>query len=133
MARRRERSELAELLADHDPAVVALALALRSLILEEAPSANETAYDAGYAVSSFFSFTGKWTEAFCYVAAYARHVNLGFNRGADLPDPDRRLRGTGKQLRHLKIKTEDDLQKVYLKDLLRAAIARVQGPSPESR
>lgn len=125
-------NKLAELIADREPAVVELALALRSVILELAPTASETVYDAGYAVSSFFSFTGRWTEAFCYVGVYARHVNLGFNRGAELPDPDRRLRGTGKKMRHLKIKTEADLEKTYLKDLIRAALARAVGDAPES-
>lgn len=38
----------------------------------------------------------------CYLASYSDHVNLGFYRGAELPDPRKLLEGTGKALRHVK-------------------------------
>src|SRR5262245_16718969 len=42
-------------------------------------------------------------ELFCYVAAHADHVRLGFFEGARLDDPERLLEGTGKRLRFLKV------------------------------
>jgi hypothetical protein len=123
---RKPGKELLVLLAERDPAVAKLALALRALILERAPAARETVYDAGYTVAVHFSFTDRWQDAFCYVAVYARHVNLGFNRGTDLPDPERRLRGTGKRMRHLKVRTQDDLGQQYLRGLLDAATAKAE-------
>jgi hypothetical protein len=42
--------------------------------------------------------------AFAYVNAFRAHVNLGFFHGADLPDPARLLEGTGKQMRHVKLR-----------------------------
>lgn len=44
------------------------------------------------------------SEPFCYVVHHARHVNLGFCDGASLPDPARLLEGTGKTMRHVKLK-----------------------------
>ncbi len=126
MSVRKPGKELLALLAERDPAVAQLALALRALVLEEAPTARETVYDAGYTVAVHFSFTDRWQDAFCYVAVYARHVNLGFNRGADLPDPERRLKGTGKRMRHLTVRTEDDLRQQYVRDLLDAARAKAE-------
>ena len=40
---------------------------------------------------------------FGYVNAFKAHVNVGFFRGADLPDPDQLLEGTGKFMRHVKL------------------------------
>ena len=36
-------------------------------------------------------------------------MNLGFNQGATLADPDGILEGNGKQIRHIKIRTPSDL------------------------
>jgi hypothetical protein len=118
--------ELLDLLADHDPVVVRLALALRSMVLELAPDANETVYDASYTVSDIFSFTDRWQDSFCMVATYGRHVNLVFTHGSRLADPGRRLRGSGKQLRHLQVRTEADLQNSDLGDFLNAAIVKAR-------
>jgi hypothetical protein len=126
MATKKPNKELLELLADHEPAVVKLALALRSLVVETAPTANEIVYDAGYTISDIFSFTQRWQDSFCFIATYSKHVNLGFTHGAKLADPERRLRGKGKQLRHLQVRTEEDLQNEDLRTFLIAAIAHAQ-------
>ncbi len=41
---------------------------------------------------------------FGYVNVYTSHVNVGFFHGAALPDPARMLQGTGKYMRHVKLK-----------------------------
>jgi hypothetical protein len=73
--------------------------------------------------SDAFSFNDRWQDSFCMVVVYTKHVNLMFTHGAKLPDPDRRLRGSGKQIRHLQVKSEDDLQNEVLRHFLNAAIA----------
>jgi hypothetical protein len=42
--------------------------------------------------------------AFGYVNAFTVHVNVGFFRGAELPDPKDLLEGTGRLMRHVKIR-----------------------------
>ena len=78
-----------------------------------------------------YSFTGRLKESFCHIAVYSRHVNLGFNRGADLPDTRNLLQGSGKQVRHVTIRDPQDLRNPVLKHLLRLAIqnARVLAAS----
>ena len=44
--------------------------------------------------------------AFGYVNAFTAHVNVGFFRGAELADPDGLLEGTGKFMRHVKLRPE---------------------------
>ena len=41
--------------------------------------------------------------AFGYVNVFTAHVNVGFFRGAELPDPDSLLQGAGKFMRHVKL------------------------------
>ena len=41
---------------------------------------------------------------FGYVNVFTSHVNLGFFHGAALPDPARLLQGTGKFMRHVKLR-----------------------------
>ena len=108
-------------LAEYDLRVGELALALREIVLGEAPDAIENVFKS-YVVATNYSFTGKSSQSFCYVAVYTGHVNLGFTRGVDLEDPKGLLIGEGKQMRHLKVLEPQDLKNPYLRPFLRAAI-----------
>jgi hypothetical protein len=97
-------------------------LALREVVLEEAPEAIESVVK-GYAVAIGFSFSGKpLKDGFCHIVTYSSHVNLGFNRGAQLPDPSRVLAGSGKLIRHLTIKNQSELDRPFVRRYLQAAI-----------
>jgi len=119
--------ELLQFLSPYDKPVRELALAVRAMVLEEAPSAIEMIYDAYNAVALGYSFTGRLKEAFCHVAVYTGYVNLGFNHGADLPDPRGVLEGSGKQVRHIRITRREDLARPWMRRYLRAAMAQVGG------
>ena len=41
---------------------------------------------------------------FAYVGVFSAHVNVGFFHGASLSDPARLLEGTGKSMRHVKLR-----------------------------
>jgi hypothetical protein len=118
-----------EFLHAFDPHVRELALAARAAVLAAAPDAGELAYDAYNVVALAFTFSGRFKEAFAHVAAYAEHVNLGFNQGATLPDPDGRLRGTGKAIRHVRLHAETDLVDPSVQALIRAAAAGAARPA----
>ena len=59
--------------------------------------------------------------AFAYVNAFTAHVNVGFFRGAELADPGRLLEGTGKYMRHVKLRPGGDIDRTALRDLIEAA------------
>jgi hypothetical protein len=59
--------------------------------------------------------------AFGYVNAFTAHVNVGFFRGAELPDPDHLLEGTGKFMRHVKLRPDRDLNAAALTNLIQSA------------
>jgi len=124
---------LIQFLRPYDAAVAELALALRRMAIAAAPTAIEIVYDAYSAVSIGFSFTGRLKEMFLHIAVYRDHVNLGFNWGADLPDPQRFLIGKGSQVRHLTVSTQADLKQPHLLEFIGLAIDRslmMRGPAP---
>ena len=61
--------------------------------------------------------------AFAYVNAFTAHVNVGFFRGAELADPARLLEGTGKYMRHVKLRPDDDTDATALIELIETAYA----------
>lgn len=122
------RREYLEFLSAYEPEITALALAVRALVLTEAPDAVELLYDAYNAVSAGYSFTGRPSDAFIHIAAYAGWVNLGFNHGADLDDPDGVLQGRGRQVRHIRIASIADARKPVVRAFVRAAIREALRP-----
>ena len=46
---------------------------------------------------------------FCYIKAFKNSVNFGFWRGVDLDDPDGLLKGSGEKMRHVALKSADDI------------------------
>src|SRR5687767_990623 len=59
--------------------------------------------------------------AFAYVNAFKAHVNVGFFRGAELADPAGLLEGTGKYMRHVKLRPAGDIDATALINLIESA------------
>jgi hypothetical protein len=56
--------------------------------------------------------------AFAYVNAFTAHVNVGFFRGAELADPIGLLEGTGRFMRHVKLRPDRPFDAKALKELI---------------
>lgn len=56
-----------------------------------------------------------------YVNAFTHHVNVGFFQGASLPDPAGLLQGSGKFMRHVKLRPGVAVDEAALKALIAAA------------
>lgn len=67
------------------------------------------------------------TLAFGYVNAFREHVNVGFFLGAILNDPAGLLQGTGRYMRHVKIRPGDGVDDDALRRLIRNAYADMRG------
>ncbi len=65
--------------------------------------------------------------AFAYVNAFKAHVNVGFFHGAELPDPNGLLEGTGKFMRHVKLRPEREVEPAALLELIKTAYADMKG------
>jgi len=122
--RRPPDPHLLDFLTAYDRTIADLALALREIILEEQPDASESVYQV-YTVAIWFGFSGKMKDMFCYITTHAGHIDLGFPRGANLPDPNRVLEGEGKAMRHIKFTSMSDLERPFLRRYIQAAIEQV--------
>lgn len=60
---------------------------------------------------------------FAYVNAFTAHVNVGFFRGAQIADPAGLLEGTGRFMRHVKLRPNDDVDARALTRLIETAYA----------
>ena len=64
--------------------------------------------------------------AFAYVGAFTSHVNVGFFQGASLADPAELLQGTGKRMRHVKLRWGEPVNETALHALILAAYHDMQ-------
>lgn len=63
------------------------------------------------------------TDMVFAVGAFARHVSVEFWRGSTVPDPDHLLEGTGKNLRHVKVRSIEEVTSPRFVRLLQRAVA----------
>lgn len=63
---------------------------------------------------------------FGYVNVFTSHVNVGFFRGAALPDPAHLLQGTGKYMRHVKLRAGEQTNPAALSSLIDAAFCDIK-------
>lgn len=112
----------AEILGPCEPAVRELMHAARALLVAEDPDTHEVPRTGERAIS-YGVGPSKMKQAYCYLMPQRDSVNLGFFHGAGLPDPDALLTGTGKSLRHVKLRSPADLRSPALRRLVQAAIA----------
>ncbi len=63
---------------------------------------------------------------FGYVNMFAAHVNVGFFQGASLADPARLLQGSGKRMRHVKLRAGAEIDTSALAQLIEAAYSDIK-------
>ena len=115
--------ELLDLLKRYDRGVQELTFALRELVLEELAPCCEYIVEV-YIVSILYGPTHRMKDGICYIGVIKDQVNLGFIRGRELADPQRILEGTGKQMRHIKIRNMSDLERPAIRAYLQEACER---------
>lgn len=107
---------------DDNPELQKVARALRSCVKKLVPGVKQT-------VNAWGIPTFEAPDPFCFYMAGKNHVTLGFHHGTSLEDPRGLLEGTGKNLRHVKLRVAEDLDQKGLKNLVRAA-ARFRSKTP---
>jgi hypothetical protein len=113
--------DVQRLLAGHAPELRAIEQALRERIRGEFPGAVEQV-DFGNKLIAF-GHTMKIRGLLFAIIAHTAHVNLQLADGADLPDPTGIVEGTGKRIRHVKIRTVEAASSEPVIALIRAQLA----------
>ena len=118
-----------ELLADVEPDLAAIARRLRAIIRAVDVSTVETVR-LGDNAATYGVGPKKMTDGYAYIMPMRGYINLGFYQGAVLADPGRLLEGTGKGLRHVKIRSVAEADRPRVRALLAAALARRRSSRP---
>jgi len=109
-------------LSDRPASVQFLYRDVRCAVLAACPDSNELLYHT-HALTSVYSASRQLKHAYCHIPVYANHLNLGFNAGTRLQDPEGLLEGTGALIRHVPIRDRADLHNPALTALIRRAHA----------
>jgi len=120
--------QLAGFIAKYTLEIGALCQAALAKMRERLPGAIELVYDNYNALVIGFGPTERASDAIFSIALYPRWVTLFFLHGANLPDPQKLLKGSGKIVRHIVLESAADLDKPAVKALMTRALERCDKP-----
>jgi hypothetical protein len=111
-----------DFLASYSNDVQHLTRQTRALIFDVMPDVSEHVYPAMKVIR--YGLQGnKMAGLALHLMPTKAGVSLGFHHGTRLPDPEGLLEGTGKNLRHVKLRKPEDVAAPALRALLEAELA----------
>jgi hypothetical protein len=108
------------ILIQYDDPVSALGLNLRKFLIKELKGIIEIPDVKANIIG--YGFGPGYIESICVIIPSKKGIKLGFNRGAELPDPEKILKGSGKVHKFAEIKSVEDLKSKAIKNLLKEAV-----------
>ena len=120
--------QLAGFIAKYAPEIGALARAVLAKMRVLLPGAVELVYDNYNTLAIAFGPTERASDAILSIAVYPRWVSLFFLHGANLPDPKRLLKGSGKRVRHVVVRDASTLDEPAVRALMGHALERAPEP-----
>jgi hypothetical protein len=121
-------AQLADFIAKYSPEIQAQAHAVLSKMRERLPNAIEMVYDNYNALVCGFCPTDRPSEAIFSVVLNPRHISICFIHGASMPDPHGILKGSGNQVRHIRLKGPEDLDSPAIRETMKIAIEHAPVP-----
>jgi hypothetical protein len=126
--------QLRSFLAKFEPCVAASARVAIARLRKRLPGAVEIVYDNYNALAIGFGPSDRASEAIFSIAVFPRWVSLFFLQGAKLPDPDKVLKGSGTQVRHIVLSDPKILERPAVKKLMALALKSAKKPpDPKQR
>ena len=107
-------------LSQYDEEIYSNAMKLRGLLFANLPKVIEQIDLTAKMIA--YCYGQKYSELICVIIPSQKGLKLGFNRGTELSDPDKLLEGTGKISRYIKIKSEEQIKSIAVKNLLETAL-----------
>ena len=111
-----------------EPRVAALARRALVRMRRLTPGALELVYDNYNALAIGFSPTERSSDGIFSIAVFPSHPSLFFLQGAKLPDPRKRLRGSGKVVRHIVLDDLTPFDEPEVQRLIELALAKAKVP-----
>ena len=110
--------QIVKFLEPFNSEIASLAQQLRDHLKKETKATIELVGNSTISLNIGYGFTEKAWDCFCAIIIYSKHINISFPSGAFLSDPQGLLQGTGKRIRHIKIKEFNDIKVPVVKNLL---------------
>jgi hypothetical protein len=126
--RRSAEAELTGLIAKFASADQALVVTMRKSLRKRLPTAHEVVYEYSDSVVISFSPDERGYEGVLALRVSAKGVDLYFNRGKELSDPDKVLRGSAKLVRFIHMEGASTLKRLSVVRLIDEAIANTRVP-----
>lgn len=126
--RKAAEAELRTLIAKFAPTHVRLITSTRRWLRKRLPAAHEIVYEYRDSFVISFSPDDRGYEGVFAIRGSETGVQLYFNRGKELPDPEKLLKGSGKQTRLMNVARVAMLNRPEVETLIDEALARNQVP-----
>jgi hypothetical protein len=120
-------ASLDTLLKPHTPAIREVLASARALVRDVMPDAAEQVDLPDRVLAFGFGPVGAGVRMRGLAIAlipHTAHVNVQLADGAELPDPTGIVEGTGKRIRHVKVRSVEDVARPALRSLLEEQAAR---------
>jgi hypothetical protein len=69
-----------------------------------------------------YGYGPRYKDSICVIIPSKKGIKLGFYKGAELPDPEKLLTGTGKVHKYVEIKSSEVIKSKGVKNLLKEAV-----------
>ncbi len=114
--------QLSQFIGKYDPEIGKRAKAALAKMRAILPGATQLVYDNYNALAIGFGTSDRVGDLVLSIALYPRWVSLFFVRGAELTDPKKLLKGSGKTIRHIVLEDAADLEKPAIRALIAQAV-----------
>jgi len=128
VARQSAEAQLRELIRRFAAVHLRLIGAMRRWLRKRLPSAHEVVYEYGDCFVISYSPSERGYEGVLAIRGSVEGVRLYFNRGKELPDPEKLLRGSGKQTRWIHVEGVSTLARPAVASLIDDSVARNRLP-----
>ena len=126
--------QLSRFLAKYSPEIAAQGRRALAKMRKRLPGSTEMVYDNYNGLVIGFGPTEKPSLAIFSVLLMPDHVTLCFLQGASVPDPNRRLKGSGNLVRHIRLVPPGVLDDPEIVELMNSALYRAKVPiDPKAR
>ena len=127
-----QEAQLESFLDKFTPAVAAEAREILAAMQRKFPGAMRLVYDNYNALAIGFGTGEKVADAIFSIAVFPRWVSLFFLNGVQLHDPEKLLKGSGNQVRHIVLDGPGTLRQPGVKALMAQALDLAAKPMPKT-
>ena len=120
--------ELDRIIAKQPPEMAKLMKAVLAKLRPRFPGAVEMVYDKKRGMVVGFCPDERASNVINSLGVYSKWINLYFFEGNTLPDPDGLLQGKGNTVRHIRLNSAEDLDRLAVRALMGEALKRADPP-----